>query len=213
MPKNDLRSFDDLSKEDRAKLERLFDMRQQPKVVKRQSSSKDGVPTPERISMADDFYEVGDDRNGGKVYTFLDSALARIYSRLVKTAKKNNFEIDQLRVEYAALTWYHSVWERAGKEVGFGSMDLNGVHSADPSKRTGMPMADRQIDAGNQLRVAQKLLGHRPCIVVDNVVCAGWSLEIAGKALGWANKVQAISAAQEILRDAGARLAIHRGIG
>lgn len=213
MPKTDKRSVEDLHEDERAKLERLFNIRQQPKPVKRQSSSKDGIPTPERLALADDFYEVGDDRKGGKIYTFLDSSLARIYSRLVKSAKKNHQEIDQLRIEYAALTWYHAVWDSAGRNVGFGSMDLNGIHSADPSKRTGMPMADRQIDASNQLRVAQKLLGHRPGIVVDNVVCADWSLEVAGKALGWPSKAQAISAAQEILRDAGARLAAHRGIG
>jgi hypothetical protein len=170
-------------------------------------------PTAERVGLSEGFFQVGDDRKGGRVYTFLDSSLSRIYSRLVKAAGKNHGEVDHLRVEYAALSWYQTIWELAGREVSYGAMDLNSVHSSDPTKRCGMPMADRLIDAGKQLQKAKDLLGHRPGIVVDNIVCAGWSLEVAGKALGWPNKVQAISAAQEILRDAGARLAKHRGIG
>jgi hypothetical protein len=76
-----------------------------------------------------------------------------------------------------------------------------------------MPRSEAQAHHRQQYRDACGHLGHRGRITVDNVVCAEQSLEVAGYALGWPSKPQAIAAASEVLRDAGYRLAKLWGIG
>jgi hypothetical protein len=57
------------------------------------------------------------------------------------------------------------------------------------------------------------LIGHRQGIVVDNVVCFEWSLEIGGYGIGYTSPNRARQAAIEISRDAGYRLAAFWGMG
>jgi hypothetical protein len=159
-------------------------------------------PTYQRLNKADGFYTVGDDKQGSKIHTMRDDPLGRMFARSAISGS-----------EYAALQKYHHHWYHAGLEMGVGTVDLNRVYSSDPASLSGMAKTEAQAHHRKQWRDARAALGHRVGIVVDNVVCAGHTLEAAGFSVGWASKPQAIAAATEMLRDAGHRLAKMWGIG
>jgi hypothetical protein len=115
--------------------------------------------------------------------------------------------------EYAALMKYRHHWHHGGLESSCGSVDLNRVFSSDPGSMSGMAKSEAQAHHRQQYRAGRAALGHRTGIVVDNIVCAEQSLEIAGYSIGWRSKPQAIAAATEMLRDAGYRLSRLWGIG
>ena len=177
-------------------------------------------PTDERLRMAQRGYAVGDDKRGGKVYQFLDSALDRLYGRLVRAAKSEG-QTDQLRIEYAALSRYHRLFVESGMVGSIGSVDCNRNYSPSPFGRAHLAQTERQLDDRDAYWRARyhldhnpetKLLGHKVGIVVDNVVCHGNSLEVAGYSVGKDSKTRAIKAAEQILRDAGFTLAILWGM-
>lgn len=159
-------------------------------------------PTSERISKAEGHFTVGDDQQGGKIHTMRDDPLGRMFARASITG-----------AEYAALQKYHHHWYHAGLEMGMGSMDLNRVFASDPGSMSGMAKTEGQAHHRQQWRAARAALGHRVGVVVDNVVCAGHTLETAGFSIGWRSKPQAIAAATEMMREAGYRLAALWGIG
>jgi len=159
-------------------------------------------PTAERLAKAEGFFVVGDDKRGGKVHTMRDDPLARMFARHAISGP-----------EYSALQKYHHHWHHAGLEGGVGTVDLNRIFSSDPGSMSGMSKTEAQYHHRKQWRDARALMGLRVGIVVDNVVCAGHSLELAGFSIGWTNKPQAIAAATEMLRDGGHRLAKLWGIG
>jgi len=160
------------------------------------------MPTPERMARAGSDFEVGGDERTGKVIRVLDSPLDRMRSRGA---------IDP--VEYQALQRFKHHWHHGGLAPAVGSVDLNRVFASDPLSHSGMARSERQAHHRDQWRKACAILGHRSRITVENVVCAEQTLAIAGLALGWDSKPQAIAAASEILRDAGYRLAKLWGIG
>lgn len=159
-------------------------------------------PTPERLAKSQGFYTVGNETQGAKITTMRDAVLERMYARSAISGP-----------EYAALQKYHHHWHCAGLESCIGSADLGRIFSNDPSSLSGMAKTEAQAHHRQQWRAARALLGHRVGIVVDNVVCAGNSLEVAGFSVGWRSKPQAIAASTEMLRDAGYRLARFWGIG
>lgn len=158
-------------------------------------------PTPERRKMIDGAYVVNNDP-GRTIITVRDAPLDRMRDR---NAIGGN--------EYAALQKYKHHWTRAGMAGRMSALDLNGVFSSDKSTRSGMATQEAECHHLKQYRDARALLGHRTGIVVDNIVCAEQSLEIAGYSIGWTNKPQAIAAATEMLRDAGYRLSKLWGMG
>lgn len=168
-------------------------------------------PTQERLRMASAAFAVGDDKRGGKIYQFLDSALDRLYGRLVR-ASRSESQIDLLRVEYAALSRYQRLFVESGMVGNIGSVDCNRTYSPSPFGRAFLAHSERQLDDRNAYWHARKKLGHVSGIVVDNVVCHGNSLEIAGYAVGKGSKTRAIKAAEQILRDAGYLLAVSWGM-
>jgi hypothetical protein len=115
--------------------------------------------------------------------------------------------------EYAALRKYAHHWYHGGLQGSVSSMDLNRVFASDPLSMSGMAKSEGQAHHRQQYREAREEIGHRPGIVVDNVVCAELSLEAGGYSIGWTNRPQAVAAATEILRDAGYRLAKMWGMG
>lgn len=159
-------------------------------------------PTEERLAKSGGFFSVGDDKQGGKIHTMRDQPLDRMFARSAISG-----------AEYAALQKYNHHWYHAGLEAGVGSVDLNRIFSSDPGSLSGMAKTEAQAHHRRQWREARATLGHRVGIVVDNVVCAGHSLEVAGFGVGWRSKPQAIAAATEMLRDGGYRLAKLWGIG
>jgi hypothetical protein len=160
-------------------------------------------PTAERIIQSDGHIAIGDDQRGGKVYTFLDTSLDRIYSRLSKTSER--WMQDQLRVEYAALNRFYSVYVTSGLMGSVGSIDPNG--SGGSGRRSFLAATESQVNARNQYRAVQLKLTHQEAIVVQNVVCNDRSLEVAGYAVGKNSKTRAIAYASDLLRDAGFKLA------
>ena len=159
-------------------------------------------PTLERLAKAENFFTIGDDKQGGKIHTMRDDTLGRMFTRRAISG-----------IEYAALQKYFHHWHHAGLEMGVGSVDLNRVFSSDPASMSGMAKTEAQYHHRKQWRDARSILGHRTGIVVDNVVCCGHGLEMAGFSIGWRSKPQAIAAATEMLRDGGYRLAKLWGIG
>lgn len=158
-------------------------------------------PTIERLRHSDGDFDVANDPSSKK-YTMQDSPLDRMWKRGGLTG-----------AEHSALDRYRSHWYHAGLEASVGSVDLNRIFASDPGSFSGMAKSEKQANHRQQYREARKVIGHRSGIVVDNVVCCEWSLEIAGHAMGWGNKVQARAAATEILRGAAYMLKKHWGIG
>jgi hypothetical protein len=78
--------------------------------------------------------------------------------------------------EYSALKRYYHQWHCAGLQSAVGSADLNRLFASD----LGSMSVKKQIYHRKQYRTARCLIGHRPGIEVDNVVCCEWSLEIGG---------------------------------
>jgi hypothetical protein len=161
-----------------------------------------GVPTAQRLAAAGDNFTIGGDERTGRRYVMHDNPLDRALRKGIISG-----------AEHSALSKYHHHWHHAGLESGVGSADLNRVFASDPGSMSGMAKTEAQAHHRKQWRDARAALGHRAGIVIDNIVCAGHSLETAGFSIGWTNKPQAIAAATEMLRDAGYRLAKLWGIG
>ena len=163
-------------------------------------------PTPERIARASGHASVGDDKMGGTIIQFMDSPLDRVYSKLVKASRTEN-QIDKLRVEYAALKKYYTLFVESGMVGSIGSVDPNRTYSPSPSGRTFLAGSERQQNIRDEYRAAVIHLnnspwGHKQTIVVDNLVCSERDLEICGYSVGMDTE-----AAELILRDAGWQLA------
>lgn len=178
--------------------------------MKLQAKPKQGIPveyrdipcTPERLAKAEQHIDIGDDKQGARIYTFKDSPLDRLFSRKA---------IDP--IGYTALQRYKHHWYHGGLLSSIGSVDLNRIFASDVAGMSGMAKSERQAHHRGQWREAREMLGHRPAIIVDNVVCAEHTLEIAGYSLGFTSPYRARSAATDMLKDAGHRLAKLWGIG
>lgn len=169
-------------------------------------------PTAERIAKAQGSYAIGDDKQGTRVYHFLDTTVDRLYSRLAKRAKGRGQE-ETVRSEYLALQRYKHHWHHGGLECSIGSVDLNRIFASDPSGMSGMPKTEKQAHHRRQYRDAKELLGWKPHIVVENVMCAETSLEVAGWSIGvFTSRTSARDGAEKILRECARKLAKHWGI-
>lgn len=168
-------------------------------------------PTAQRLALAQGHFSVGDDKQGTRIYQFHDTTLDRLYSRLAKRAGR--YQEEELRREYSALQKYKHHWFAAGLECPLGSADLGRVFASDPSSMSGMAKTERQAHHRQQWREARELLGHKPGIIVDNVVCADTSLEVAGWSVGFNSRTQSRDKAEEILRACAQKLAKLWGIG
>lgn len=161
-----------------------------------------GAPTPERLKLAEGHVEVGDDAQGTRVYTLRDSPLERLSAR---------GGIDPR--EYSALMKFKQHWYHAGLQPALGGVDLARVFASDPASFSGMAKTERQVFHRQRYREAVQHIGLRAALVVERVVCAEQTLEMAGLALNWRTPAQARAAATELLRDAGYRLAQFWGVG
>lgn len=168
----------------------------------RQRASDRGAPTDERLRHADGHVEVGDDGQGARIYTLRDAPLDRLNGRGGLEPK-----------EYSALMKFKQHWVQAGLQPSIGSIDLARVFASDPGGFSGMAKTERQVFHRQRYREAVQHIGLRASLVVERVVCAEQTLEMAGFALNWRTPAQARAAATELLRDAGERLAKLWGIG
>lgn len=189
-------------------------------------------PTAERLLKAEQHYHVGDDQQGGKIFQICDSPMDRLYARLIRSASSH--QEHSLRREYAALSRYRHHWYQAGLEPTIGSVDLDRIFAPDVSNMSGMAKTERQHDHRVKYREARdgllressmgQVKGHRAGIVLDNVVCCEWDLEIAGYSVGYGsykktdeNKTysspyRAREEATKLLRAAAVKLADHWGM-
>jgi hypothetical protein len=158
-------------------------------------------PTAERLKKADNHFAVGDDKRGNKTYTMRDDPLGRMLARSLITAG-----------EYSALQKYHHHWHCAGLEMGVGTVDLNRIFSTDPGSMSGMAKTEAQAHHRKQWRAARDLIGHKTGIVVDNVICAGTSLEIGGYGIGYSSPFRAREAAMKHIQRAADMLERHWGL-
>lgn len=175
------------------------------KVRKRRRSSaisaKEG-PNQYRLRHAAGAFEVGDDQQGGRVYTMVDTPLARAHARRVISD-----------MQYRALSKFKHHWTCAGLEPSFGSSDLDRVFGSDVTGYSGMARTEAQVFHRQRYREAVTVIGLIASRVVEAVACEERKLEDAGSAiLGWKHPLQARAAAVEKLRDAGERLAREWGL-
>ena len=161
-----------------------------------------GAPTAERLRHADGQVEIGDDGQGTRIYTLRDAPLDRLNGRGALQPK-----------EYSALMKFKAHWVQAGLQPSLGGIDLARVFASDPGAYSGMAKSERQVFHRQRYREAVRHIGLRASLVVERVVCAEQTLEMAGFALNWRTPAQARAAATELLRDAGERLAVLWGIG
>jgi hypothetical protein len=159
-------------------------------------------PTKERLEKAEGFYTIGDDQQGNKIYTVRAAPLERMYSRKVISGP-----------EYAALQKYRLHWYHAGLEASLSSIDLDRVFGSDPSSMSGMAKSEAQAHHRKEWRSARQIMGHKTGIVVDNVICCEWKLEIAGFSIGYRSPYRARLEATNRIREAGYVLSRYWGIG
>lgn len=135
-------------------------------------------PTPERLQKAQGAFVVGDDKQGTRIYHFIDTPLTRLYNRF-KAANKSDDEIKQLSIEHAALIKYRTHWHHAGLEASVGSVDPNRVFSSDPGNFSGMAKTEAQAHHRIVYRQAAMVIGDDARKLVDNFVCMEQSPGIA----------------------------------
>lgn len=174
-------------------------------------STVDGLPTAERLAKAQSHFTVGDDKQGTRIYHFHDTTVDRLYSRLRKQARSRSTE-EGLRSEYIALQRYRHHWHHSGLELALASVDPNRIFASDPAGMSGMPKTEKQAHHRRQYREARDLLGWKPHIVVENVMCAETSLEVAGFSIGHNSRTQARDKAEQIVRESARKLAKLWGI-
>jgi hypothetical protein len=166
-------------------------------------------PTAERIAKSENHFTIGDDKQGTRIYHFHDATIDRLYSRLARGREGAG----TVRAEYVALQKYRLHWHRAGLEPSLGSVDLNRVFASDPGSMSGMAKTEGQAHHRKQYREAVNLLGWKPHIVVENVLCAEISLEAAGWSIGsFTSRTSARDGAEKILRESARKLAKLWGI-
>lgn len=145
-------------------------------------------PTPERLAKADGHFTVGDDKQGGKVYTFADDVLERALKRKAISPE-----------QFAALDKFRHHWFHAGLLPSIGGVDLNRVFSSDPGSISGMAKSERQVFHRQQYRKAVQVIGLRLSSVVERIACRDEKIDAVGHSLGWSHPLQARAAATEML--------------
>lgn len=153
-------------------------------------------PTPERLAKANEHFTVGDDQQGGKIYTFQDDVLERARKRRVIDGR-----------QYAAICKFRHHWHHGGLEPTVGSVDLNRVFAPDFASFAGMAKSERQAFHRQQYREAVRKMGMRISNVVEKIACMDCKVEAVGHELGWSHPLQARASATEMLITGGDILA------
>lgn len=160
-------------------------------------------PTPERLARLQiGDLEIGEDRQGGRIYTIRDAPLARMFrdKRLDGT-------------QFTALSRFHSHWWNAGLSESVRGVDLNRIYAPDPFNSVGMCSTERQYHNRREYREAYALLKHQEGILVTNLICSEtYSLEQCGYSLGYTSPYRARTAATKVLRSIADKFAKLWGI-
>lgn len=149
-------------------------------------------PTPERLAKAQDFIH----RSATGPITVRDAPLERMEARGL---------IDKRM--YDAGTKYRLHWHGAGLQERYASLRLDGTFGGSTETITDAMTHHRSVYEG-----AVRFLGIRQSCVVEDVCCRDVQLADVGRKLGWANRPQAVAAAEALLKDALDKLAHWWGI-
>lgn len=154
-------------------------------------------PTPERLKKSGGHFDVGDDKQGSRIYTFRDSAIDRLKAKDAISGK-----------QYRALKRFYVVAYTAGRMGNTPSPDMDRVHATDTTAYSHMARTDEQAEALKEYREAVKAMGLYESSIVSRIVLDEDPLEAVGKMLcGWKHPLQARAAAIEVLRCAADRMA------
>lgn len=174
--------------------------------MKRHVPQPESSPTPERLAKAGESFQIGGDERSGKIIRIMDSPLERMMAKRMLDGK-----------EFEALNKFRIHWWHAGLSGSPQSPDLNRVFASDPTSGAGMASTERQAHHRKQYRDARAIFeqtteNHKMLIVLDNVLFAEQSLEMAGYAVGCKSRSRAFVRSQELLKKAAQMLIRHWGI-
>jgi len=149
-------------------------------------------PTPERMAKAGPYLH----RSATGPITVRDAPLERLEAR--GTIDKRLYD---------AGVKYRLHWNGAGLQERYASLRLDGVFGGGAESIT-----DAMAHHKSVYTAAVRHLGVRGSGVVEDIVCRDMQLGDVGYKLGWANRPQAVAAAEALLKDALDRLAYWWGV-
>ena len=161
-------------------------------------------PTPERLAKAlDGDISIGDDQQGGRIYTIQTSPICRMF---------RDKRLDG--IQFTALSRFHSHWWNAGLSESIRGVDLNRIYAPDPFTSAGMSRSERQYQNRREYRAAYNLLTRIDGILVTNLICSeSLNLEQCGHSLGYNSPFRARAAATKVVCSIADRFAKLWGIG
>jgi len=154
-----------------------------------------GCPTVERIMKSRGDYDVGDDQQGARVYTFRDSPLDRL--RASGTLSED---------QYQSLMWFRRNWYVAGMAGHVSSIDPNRVSAPETAGYALMPRGEAAAAARGLYRQSVQAMGLEKSAIVEAVVCHERPLYMAGARAGVSDRT-ASQDARIVLRDSSDILA------
>jgi len=154
-----------------------------------------GCPTIERIIKSRGDYDVGDDQQGARVYTFRDAPIDRLLS-----AKTISDE------QYQALSWFRRNWYISGMSGQVSSIDPNRVSAPEAAGYALMPRSEAAAVAREIYRKSVQEVGLERSAIVEAIVCHERPLYAAGSRAG-ASERTASKDARVVLRESADILA------
>lgn len=165
-------------------------------------------PTNRRLSH-DDHVVGGDERTGPRITMI--SPLERLFQTLFSRVREDSTEQKRLSRSYQGLDKFRRYW-RGCAFPGVRSPDMDRLFASD-GFFTNLPRSEWHAHCRKQYAAGKAELGHRVGIVVQNLVISETTLEVAGYAIGYRNKPQAIAGATELVVEGGTKLAKLWGVG
>jgi len=151
-------------------------------------------PTEERLGKATHGFEVGDDKQGGRVYYIeLRPIAAMLKAR----------QIDGK--QFAALDKFHKHWFNAKLTGGCRSVDLNRIYAPDPFDY--LDASERQWSNRREYNRALDVFKFQEQIIASNLVLSEtMTAEQCGFGLGYRSPYRARAAAVTVIRDMADKL-------
>lgn len=159
-----------------------------------------GCPTVERIMKSRGDYDVGDDHQGARVYTFRDSPLDRL--RASGTLSED---------QYQSLMLFRRNWYVAGMAGHVSAIDPNRVSAPETAGYALMPRGEAAAAAREIYRKSVQEIGLERSAIVEAVVCREMPLYAAGARSGVSERT-ASKDARVVLRYSADMLARLYGI-
>jgi len=148
----------------------------------------DRGPTQERLGKAQYGHEVGDDRQGGRVYFIQLRPIAAMLKARQIDGK-----------QFGALDKFHKHWFNAKLGGGCRSVDFNRIYAPDPFDY--LDASERQCANRKEYNRALDLLAFQEQIIATNLILSEtMTAEQCGYGLGYRSPYRARSAAVTVVR-------------